>query len=102
MAVDWLWGAEEGSGEWGVGKGERGGRNRAKTKPNETKRKLAPLAADKETEQQEEETETEAQTASFPLAPSPTARPATRRVKGQNKERKKCQQKRKSDKLHEH
>lgn len=88
MAVDWLC-------DWGVGSGERGGSNRVKTKPNETKRKLAPLAADKEeAEEQEEEAQTEAETVSFPLPLSPFPLPycppcdeASERPKEINKER---------------
>lgn len=97
------------AGERGVGSGERGGTNRVKTKPNETKRKLAPLAADKEEAEQQEEAQTEAETVSFPLPlphfPLPCHLPcdeASERPKERKKERKKCQQKRKSDKLHEH
>lgn len=82
------------AGERGVGSGERGGTNRVKTKPNETKRKLAPLAADKEEAEQQEEAQTEAETVSFPLPlphfPLPCHLPcdeASERPKERKKER---------------
>lgn len=77
-----------------MGSGERGGTNRVKTKPNETKRKLAPLAADKEEAEQQEEAQTEAETVSFPLPlphfPLPCHLPcdeASERPKERKKER---------------